>query len=93
MDGSGFLEFPEFCLMMYKKLSDTDTENELKETFRVFSKDDEGCITAEELKFVMTHLPGKVEDRCNFGQTKSCKNFVQRWAAKKNKQLIFHVSY
>jgi calmodulin len=24
VDGSGFLEFPEFCLMMYKKLSDTD---------------------------------------------------------------------
>ena len=60
VDGSGFLEFPEFCLMMHKKLSDTDTENELKETFRVFSKDDEGCITAEELKFVLTHLPGKV---------------------------------
>ena len=35
-------------------------ESELKETFRVFSKDDEGCITAEELKFVLTHLPGKV---------------------------------
>ena len=67
VDGSGFLEFPEFCLMMYKKLSDTDTENELKETFRVFSKDDEGCITAEELKFVLTHLPGKVT---NFSETK-----------------------
>ena len=25
VDGSGFLEFPEFCLMMYKKLSDTDS--------------------------------------------------------------------
>merc|ERR1719150_1849804 len=60
VDGSGFLEFPECCLMMYKKLSGTDTENELKETFRVFSKDDEGCITAEELKFVLTHLLGKV---------------------------------
>ena len=46
---------------MYKKISDADTENELKETFRVFSKDNEGCITAEELKFVLTHLPGKVE--------------------------------
>ena len=42
VDGSGFLEFPEFCLMMHKKLNDTDQENELKETFRVFSKDDEG---------------------------------------------------
>ena len=60
VDGSGFLEFPEFCLMLYKKTQDTDIENDLKETFRVFSKDDEGCITAEELKFVLTHLPGKV---------------------------------
>ena len=60
MDGSGFVEFPEFCNLMYKKISDADTENELKETFRVFSKDNEGCITAEELKFVLTHLPGKV---------------------------------
>ena len=55
------MEFPEFCNLMYKKISDADTENELKETFRVFSKDNEGCITAEELKFVLTHLPGKVE--------------------------------
>ena len=60
VDGSGFLEFPEFCLMLYKKTQDADIENDLKETFRVFSKDDEGCITAEELKFVLTHLPGKV---------------------------------
>merc|ERR1712066_373784 len=60
VDGSGFVEFPEFCKLMYKKISDADTENELKETFRVFSKDNEGCITAEEFKFVLTHLPGKV---------------------------------
>ena len=79
MDGSGFVEFPEFCNLMYKKVRDSDTENELKETFRVFSKDNEGeqedgkwkqsetlsklfegCITADELKFVLTHLPGKV---------------------------------
>ena len=62
MDGSGFVEFPEFCNLLYKKIHDSDTENELKETFRVFSKDNEGCITAEELKFVLTHLPGKVRN-------------------------------
>ena len=43
-------------------------ESELKETFRVFSKDDEGCITAEELKFVLTHLPGKVGNRWKYSQ-------------------------
>jgi len=60
VDCSGFIEFAEFCTIMHNKLKDTDLENELKETFRVFSKDKEGCITAEELKFVLTHLPGKV---------------------------------
>lgn len=60
VDGSGYLEFPEFCMMMHKKLNDSDQENELKEVFRVFGKDETGCITADELKFVLTHLPGKV---------------------------------
>merc|ERR1712012_1391531 len=53
-------EFPEICMMMHKKLNDSDQENELKEVFRVFGKDETGCITADELKFVLTHLPGKV---------------------------------
>ena len=41
-DGSGYLEFPEFCMMMHKKLNDSDQENELKEVFRVFGKDETG---------------------------------------------------
>ena len=68
VDGSGFLEFQEFCLMLYKRTQDADVENDLKETFRVFSKDDEGCITTEELKFVLTHLPGKVTGSCKIAQ-------------------------
>ena len=81
MDGSGFVEFPEFCNLMYKKISDADTENELKETFRVFSKDNEGCITAEELKFVLTHLPGKVSENeifSNFSHYDHLSGYVQR---------------
>ena len=42
VDCSGFIEFAEFCTIMHNKLKDTDLENELKETFRVFSKDKEG---------------------------------------------------
>ena len=58
VDGSGFLEFPEFCTLMYKKLSDTDLENELKETFRVFSKDNEGiplelCVCVCDIARIM----------------------------------------
>ena len=45
VDCSGFIEFAEFCTIMHNKLKDTDLENELKETFRVFSKDNEGvCL-------------------------------------------------
>ena len=44
VDGSGYLEFPEFCMMMHKKLNDSDQENELKEVFRVFGKDETGIF-------------------------------------------------
>ena len=42
VDGSGYLEFPEFCLLMHKKITDCDQENDLKEVFRVFGKDETG---------------------------------------------------
>ena len=29
MDGSGAVEFPEFCVMMVKKMQEADTENEV----------------------------------------------------------------
>ena len=45
VDGSGYLEFPEFCMMMHKKLNDSDQENELKEVFRVFGKDETGNLS------------------------------------------------
>ena len=45
VDGSGYLEFPEFCMMMHKKLNDSDQENELKEVFRVFGKDETGELS------------------------------------------------
>ena len=30
MDGSGAVEFPEFCVMMVKKMQESDTENEIR---------------------------------------------------------------
>ena len=30
VDGSGSMEFPEFCLMMVKKMNESDTENEVR---------------------------------------------------------------
>ena len=73
---SGSLDFDDFLLLMADKSRETDIEIHYKDTFRAFSKDDDGdcafrkikeiskyfpgCIPAEELKFVMNHLPGKV---------------------------------
>merc|ERR1712080_792314 len=40
-----------------------DLELGYKECFRVFSKDEDGCIPADEIKFVLMHLPGKITYR------------------------------
>ena len=42
--GNGTIDFPEFLTMMARKMKDTDTEEEIKEAFRVFDKDGNGYI-------------------------------------------------
>ena len=75
-NGSRFINFTEFCQILVEKNTETDLENEykvagnvvmmiteglsLQECFRVFSKDDSGCVPADELKFVLQNLPTKV---------------------------------
>ena len=75
--GSASLTFPNFCQLIAEKSKELDPETHFKDTFRAFSKDEEGnygqmrqrlrlrhfmtgCIPAEEMKFVLMHLPGKV---------------------------------
>ena len=60
VDGSGAMEFPEFCVMMVKKMQETDTENEVREAYRVFDKDRDGFISALELRMVLAALPEKL---------------------------------
>ena len=43
-DGNGTIDFPEFLTMMARKMKDTDSEEEIKEAFRVFDKDGNGYI-------------------------------------------------
>ena len=37
-DGNGTIDFPEFLTMMARKMQDTDTEEEIREAFKVFDK-------------------------------------------------------
>ena len=46
-DGNGTIDFPEFLNLMARKMKDTDSEEELKEAFRVFDKDQNGYIVDE----------------------------------------------
>ena len=51
--GNGTIDFPEFLTMMARKMKDTDSEEEIREAFRVFDKDGNGFISAAELRFVV----------------------------------------
>ena len=43
-DGSASLNFEDFCLLMSEKTVEVDPETLFKDTFRVFSKDEDGEI-------------------------------------------------
>uniref|UniRef100_A0A3B3Z3E5 EF-hand domain-containing protein n=1 Tax=Poecilia mexicana TaxID=48701 RepID=A0A3B3Z3E5_9TELE len=59
-DGNGTIDFPEFLTMMARKMKDTDSEEEIREAFRVFDKRKSCC--AAELRHVMTNLGEKLTD-------------------------------
>ncbi|CAK9154281.1 unnamed protein product [Ilex paraguariensis] len=74
-DQNGTIDFSEFLNLMARKmkgtdsddeleeaLKDTDSEEELKEAFKVFDKDQNGFISAAELRHVMTNLGEKLTD-------------------------------
>lgn len=55
-DGNGTIDFPEFLTMMSRKMKDTESEEEIREAFKVFDKDGNGFISAAELRHVFYYL-------------------------------------
>merc|ERR1712107_934691 len=58
-DGSGELEFEEFCILAARFLIEEDEEQmrkELKEAFRFYDKEGEGFLTIETLKGILLEL-------------------------------------
>ncbi|KAK3093112.1 hypothetical protein FSP39_011207 [Pinctada imbricata] len=62
VDGNGEIDFDEFLTMMAKKQNAIDAEDQIREAFKVFDKDNLGYITASELRRIMTTLGDKLPD-------------------------------
>merc|ERR1719178_67995 len=62
-DGSGLLEFGEFCQLAAKFLVEEDEEalkKELKEAFRIYDKEGNGYISTDVLKEILQELDAKL---------------------------------
>ncbi|XP_068146530.1 calmodulin-beta [Drosophila tropicalis] len=61
-DGNGSIEFEEFSAMILRKLRATNNEDELREAFRIYDRDNNGFIQPGELKYILTALGVKITD-------------------------------
>lgn len=63
-DGSGAIDFNEFLKLMASIVKNPeDEERELFEAFCVFDKDNDGFISLDELKYVLTNLGDRLTDQ------------------------------
>ncbi|KAG5357677.1 Calmodulin [Yarrowia sp. C11] len=61
-NNDGTIDFAEFLTMMARKMKDTDSEEEIREAFKVFDRDNNGFISSQELRHVMTSIGEKLTD-------------------------------
>jgi calmodulin len=62
VDGSGEIDMNEFLLMMEKRQSKMDFDEELRQAFDFFDTNKNGHISADELKMIMKALGFEIND-------------------------------
>ena len=79
VDGVGKLDFPEFLSLMARKMKETNTEEELLESLKVFDKNGDGYVSLRELKYLITQMGEKmsedeIEAMCKVGKIINSKH-------------------
>jgi calmodulin len=62
IDGQGTLEFPDFLKMMAKRMKDKESDQELRDAFRVFDEEGTGFVSASDLTYILVNLMGEKEE-------------------------------
>lgn len=61
-NGDGTVDFPEFLVLMSRKMKEIDSVDEIIEAFKVFDRDGNGFISAAELRHIMTNIGEKLSE-------------------------------
>ena len=62
VDHTGSIDFQEFVAMMSRKMGEKDYDQELRDAFKVFDRDNSGTISSAELRDVMKALGENLSD-------------------------------
>ena len=76
--GSGTVDFPEFLNMMAKKIQSTDSEDEIREAFRVFDREKTGHISGHDLRSHLGHVEVRVRSHWGHNEVKRRQNLRTR---------------
>jgi len=58
-DGVNTLEFPEFIKMLYKKIKQKDSDDELRNAFKELDEENTGRVKASELRRLLVEMVGE----------------------------------
>jgi calmodulin len=61
-DKNSSISFDEFAVLMVDKMRNVDTEQEVRDAFRVFDVNGNGFLSADELRHVATNLGEKLTE-------------------------------
>jgi len=55
-EGTGYIQFEEFCEIIRKKMKADEDERELREMFRILDKEKRGEVNTNELRWILKQL-------------------------------------